>query len=401
MNQNYQYVNSSSTGLGAAIEKNAARSRRSKLIVLASVIGLLGIIGIAVGVGVSVSQKNKSSTSSSSSSPGGSSNSDNTPKQTDPNDPSSFVKDSRFHKAFYGMAYTPEGSLLPDCGNSLDSVIKDIQILSQLTSRVRLYGADCNQTALVLEAIKQTKVDMQVYVGNYPVPNDDGVYTRQRDIIRDAITTYGTDHIAGITVGNEFMLNYLTSNGATDPNGSVGAQGAAMLVRYIKDTRDMLASMNLPKTIPVGNSDAGSFFSTEVLSNVDYGLSNVHAWFANTTANDAAGWVSNFFQETNVQPASLLPNNPKMYIAETGWPSKSSDVANANNGASDASEANLQIFLDTFVCQANENGTAYFYFELFDEEWKDKQFGGVEGWWGLFNKDRSLKNIKLPTCTAP
>lgn len=33
MNQNYQYVNSSSTGLGAAIEKNAARSRRSKLIV--------------------------------------------------------------------------------------------------------------------------------------------------------------------------------------------------------------------------------------------------------------------------------------------------------------------------------------------------------------------------------
>lgn len=49
-----------------------------------------------------------------------------------------------------------------------------------------------------------------------------------------------------------------------------------MLVRYIKDTRDMLASMNLPKTIPVGNSDAGSFFSTEVLSNVDYGVSYIH-----------------------------------------------------------------------------------------------------------------------------
>lgn len=49
-----------------------------------------------------------------------------------------------------------------------------------------------------------------------------------------------------------------------------------MLVRYIKDTRDMLASLNLPKTIPVGNSDAGSFFSTEVLSNVDYGVSFNH-----------------------------------------------------------------------------------------------------------------------------
>jgi exo-beta-1,3-glucanase (GH17 family) len=46
---------------------------------------------------------------------------------------------------------------------------------------------------------------------------------------------------------------------------------------------------------------------------------------------------------------------------------------------------NLQKFLDTFVCQANQNGTGYFYFEYFDEEWKDQQFGGVEGWWGLFN----------------
>jgi exo-beta-1,3-glucanase (GH17 family) len=89
-----------------------------------------------------------------------------------------------------------------------------------------LYGADCNQTALVvrarvfltlgpiltflshqLEAIQQTKVDMQVWLGNYPIPTDGGeAYIRQRDLIRDAIATYGTDHVSGITVGNEFML---------------------------------------------------------------------------------------------------------------------------------------------------------------------------------------------------
>lgn len=37
-------------------------------------------------------------------------------------------------------------------------------------------------------------------------------------------------------------------------------------------------------------------------------MSNVHAWFANTTAQAAAGWVTQFFQETNVQPAALLSN---------------------------------------------------------------------------------------------
>ena len=39
--------------------------------------------------------------------------------QTDPNDPSTFQLDSRLKKSFYGIAYTPEGSQLPDCGNSL------------------------------------------------------------------------------------------------------------------------------------------------------------------------------------------------------------------------------------------------------------------------------------------
>ncbi|KAG5646978.1 hypothetical protein DXG03_001701 [Asterophora parasitica] len=71
-------------------------------------------------------------------------------------------------------------------------------------------------------------------------------------------------------------------------------------------------------------------------------MANVHPWFANVSAADGAGWTAQFFQTTNVDAAAALSNNPKMYIAETGWPT------------------------------------------FFDEPWKDAQFGGVEGWWGLF-----------------
>jgi exo-beta-1,3-glucanase (GH17 family) len=169
----------------------------------------------------------------------------------------------------------------------------------------------------------------------------------------------------------------------------------------IEDTRSHLQALNLPKAIPVGNSDAGSFFNTQVLSKVDYAMSNVHAWFANTTAQNGASWTFQFFDETNVQPAKQLANNPKFYIAEAGWPTKSSDAGNANNGGSDASEANLQIFMDNFVCQANSNNIPYFFFEFKDEKWKDDIYGGVEGWWGLFNRDRTLKKIKIPDCAAP
>lgn len=380
------------------LDKEKARTRRSRWIVIGSIIGLIAIIAIGVGVGVTVSKKNSSSKSSSGSS--SSNDSAGAPKQQDPNDPSTFVKDDNLKHSFYGLAYTPEGSQLPDCGNSLGAVIQDIQLMSQLTSRIRLYGADCNQSALVLDAISRTKVDMQVYLGNYAIPTDSTPYTRQRDAIKQAIVDFGTDHVAGVTVGNEFMLNYLNANGGgSDPNDAVGNAGAAILIPNIQDTRQMLAGMNLPKTIPVGTADAGSFFNNEVLGAVDYGMSNVHPWFANQSINDAAGWTADFFQENNVVVAQALPNKPTMFIAETGWPTKSSDAGNANNGASDASVPNLQTFMDTFVCQANQNGTGYFFFEYFDEQWKDIQFGGVEGWWGLFNADKTLKSgLTIPDC---
>jgi exo-beta-1,3-glucanase (GH17 family) len=77
-------------------------------------------------------------------------------------------------------------------------------------------------------------------------------------------------------------------------------------------------------------------------------------------------------------------------------------VSTETDGVSAASVPNLQVFLDTFVCQANTNGTGYFFFEYFDEKWKDIQFGGVEGWWGLFNGNKTLKDgLTIPDCISP
>ncbi|TFY81942.1 hypothetical protein EWM64_g2069 [Hericium alpestre] len=241
----------------------------------------------------------------------------------------------------------------------------------------RLYGADCNQSALVLEAIKQTKVDMQILA---------------------AVKTYGPGNIAGITVGNEFILNYLNANGASDPNSAVGNQGVQLLIADIQDTASAIQALNLSKHIPVGTADAGAYFNNEALTAVEYGMANVQPWFGNVSIAQAAEWTHEFFQERNVRPAVALANNPKMYVAEVGWPSASSDEGSESNGPSTASTANLQHLLDTSVCQSNTNGTGYFYFEFFDQTWKGIQFGGVEGYWGLFTADKELKNITVPSC---
>ncbi len=67
-----------------------------------------------------------------------------------------------------------------------------------------------------------------------------------------------------------FLSSYLNANGATDPNSSVGDQGAALLIADIQDTRSMLSSLGV--SIPVGTSDAGAYFNSKVLAAVDYGV---------------------------------------------------------------------------------------------------------------------------------
>jgi len=50
-------------------------------------------------------------------------------------------------------------------------------------------------------------------------------------------------------------------------------------------------------------------------------MANDHPWFANVSVDQAAVWTWAFFEQTDVAQAQALPNNPTMYIAETGWPS--------------------------------------------------------------------------------
>jgi hypothetical protein len=49
-------------------------------------------------------------------------------------------------------------------------------------------------------------------------------------------------------------------------------------------------------------------------------MANVHPWFANQSIDNAAAWTADFFNSTDYALAQSLSNKPKMFIAETGWP---------------------------------------------------------------------------------
>ena len=170
------------------------------------------------------------------------------------------------------------------CDQTLASAIVDMQLLSQITTRIRLYNAECNQTAIVLEAIKQTKTNLKVFPSIYVSEKDEVSYQRQRTSLQQALQTYGKDNVPGIIVGNQFMLNYTLGHNATDTNSTVGVNAAAILKGRIADIRQMLTSMSLD--IPVGTAEVGGFFNVDLLGGVDFGCAFVSQYPGTEVAND-------------------------------------------------------------------------------------------------------------------
>lgn len=185
----------------------------------------------------------------------------------------------------------------------------------------------------------------------------------------------------------------------------------AQLLSKMADLRTQLAGMNLGKTIPVGTADAGSMVTTTLAQGSDYVMANVHAWFAGTTVDDAAGWVYSYTANQEPSTALQATNAPELFIAETGWPTGANETAMETYQGAVAGVPELNTFLNDYICQANSNITAggdaanfskYFFFEAFDEPWKDALYGGVEAHWGLFTSDKKLKDgLVLPNCSHP
>ena len=61
---------------------------------------------------------------------------------------------------------------------------------------------------------------------------------------------------------------------------------------------------------------------------------NVHAWYANSTIQDAPTFSFNLFKENGPNLASLIPNKPQMYMTEVSWPTNSSVPVVSASGAS-------------------------------------------------------------------
>ncbi|KAG0364554.1 hypothetical protein BGX24_004551 [Mortierella sp. AD032] len=336
------------------------------------------------------------------------------------------IPDPNLRKVFYGIDYTPRGSQEPDCRVNLGSVIEDIKILSQLTNRIRLYGMACRQTEDVMKALQYLDLpDMQVIITLW-VDNNKASWEKQtrlfwnlidNNLVMDANTSTGdmvheqaarsaetitiskiTSRIIGISVGNEVLFRNEDSSRMKEH------VPLATLDSYIQEIRRGLrdrasSSASSPDAtysalgqqltqIPIFSSDLGRNVH-QIVDKVDWVLSNIHPFFAYTDANRAADWTFANFRDETLKAARGKP----AMISEVGWPSGPSSAA---LGPAVPSMENLQTFVSSWVCQANKRNVPYYYFEAFDEPWKNS-INPRESQWGIMTVDRKLK-VTLPNC---
>jgi exo-beta-1,3-glucanase (GH17 family) len=354
------------------------------------------VVILAAAIGGGVAGSGGSSDASNRSSSGGSSGSDTT-SGTGSNTGSGGTStatagvgplDSRLSKSFYGINYAPQGSnLTSGCGANITGVIHDVTILTQLTSNVRLLGSACNETAMVLDAIDRLGVDMQVWPA--VVLTDDMTptsltFTHQLDNISYAFDTFGTSNIGGVSVGDE----YLTSSGSS-----------SQLEAFITAFRRLVTANTAWGTVLVGSAETSSVWTAALARQVDFVFANDESWDEGEIGADAAAYAYSSYQDFVVDTIASASNDPPSYISAIGWPS----AAQSGTTTTIASLTNVQAMLDAYVCEANTNGTGYFWFELYDSAVADIAATGtpntaVPGYWGLFDSDKNLKDLTLPDC---
>ncbi|KAI0391877.1 glycoside hydrolase superfamily [Xylariaceae sp. FL0594] len=303
----------------------------------------------------------------------------------------SLLNNPNLHKVFPGVDYTPLNVQYPDCLKhppSQNNVTRDVAILSQLTNTIRLYGTDCNQTEMTIHALRQLKLedDIKIWLGVWQ-DNNQTTNKRQLDQMWTVLDQYGDKPFKGLIIGNEILFRKEMT--------------AQTLGNLLDSVRTNLSRHSWD--LPVATSDLGDNWDSSLAEISDYIMGNVHPFFAGQDAKEAASWTYTFW---NNKAGAFFKSDPeKNVISEIGWPSQ----GGTDCGAADTCEKGavagideLNTLMSTWVCQALQNGTNYFWFEMFDEPWKyafDEEGKEWEDHWGILDVNRRLKDgVKIPDC---
>ncbi len=316
---------------------------------------------------------------------------------------------------------------------TIEQLKEDMKILAALNIKIlRTYNVHFPHAANVLEAIHQLKkedpdFEMYVMLGAWidcENPRTDNPNHEGEDVeantaeIQKAIelTNKYSDIVKIIAVGNEAMVKWAASY-FVQP---------WVILKYVNQLQELKKSGGLPEDLWITSSDnfaswggGGDEYHTEdlekLINAVDYvslhtypmhdthynpdfwGTFNGEEDLSDLEKIDKAMERAKDYAKTQYQNVANyiagLGIEKSIHIGETGWATYSNGFY-GDEGSKATDEYKAGRYYQYMRDWTNEAGIACFYFEAFDENWKDAgNPGGSENHFGLFTIDGKAKYV--------
>ncbi len=318
-----------------------------------------------------------------------------------------------------------------DIQPTISELKEDLKILAALNIKVlRTYNVHFKEASNLLKAIRELKkenpkFEMYLMLGawidcknawteNPPIHNQESERNAQEinEVVK--LTNQYSDIVKIISVGNETMVKWATSY-YVQPS---------VILKWVNHLQGLKKQTKLPKNLWITSSDnfaswggGSADYHIEdlnlLIKAVDY--ISVHTYPMHDTHYNPAFWLTpiseaNLSEKQKIDAAmfrardyaisqyqsvakyvkSLKIDKP-IHIGETGW-ATSDNKLYGNQGSRATDEYKSAQYYKLMRDWTNKNGISCFYFEAFDENWKDKENpSGSENHFGLINLQSQAK----------
>ena len=251
----------------------------------------------------------------------------------------------------YSIAYAPYNA--DNSCKSESEIDADIDDLNPY-GMVRIYGTDCDQVRIVMNAAKRN--DMKVFLGIWDISQA----SNEASIIVDAAKN-DWKRVHSVSVGNELMKT-------TAVEDIVSAIGTARSVLTAGGYEGFVTTVDVWITFKEKLTQSNGLCEA-----VDYIAANCHPFFdAETTAEEAGDWVAR-------QADTIAGNCPKeVMITESGWPTEGSP-----NGLAVPGVENQKTVVEGLKRAYADRKDKLVLFSAFNDPWKTDNQWGVEHYWGI------------------
>ena len=341
------------------------------------------------------------------------------------------AKDILGKPGYLAISYGGYRGITRDIQPTVGQLKEDLKILAAMDVKIlRTYNTRLAEASNLLKAIHQLKLEdstfeMYVMLGawidckkagtNHPDHHDEDGEANAAEIERAvSMAVQYPDIVKIIAVGNEAMVKWAASY-YVQP---------AVILKYVNQLQQMKKAGKISKDVWITSSDNFASWGggdkeyhvedlTRLYDAVDY--VSIHTYPMHDTHYNAAFWGNfegeeNYSDERKIAAAmersrdyaiaqyksvvaymkSLGIEKP-VHIGETGWAS-ASDGHYGAQGSNACDEYKEGLYYQLMREWTHENNIACFYFEAFDEIWKDAANpAGSENHFGLFTIDGRAK----------